>query len=80
MLIATKESESVESLVEKLWSFDSLGIKESNEEDVMQRFLESVYLDQNRGRYCVSLPQREGVDMMVDTRLCIVIVHNKRNV
>ena len=80
MLIATKESESVEMLVEKLWSLDSLGIKESSEEDVMQRFLVSVYFNQNGGRYCVSLPWREGVGMLADNfELCQLIHYYLEN-
>ena len=48
-----------------------MGIKESNEEGVMQQLLESVYFNQNGGRYCVSLPWRESVGMLADNfELC----------
>ena len=37
----------------------------------MQQLLESVYFNQNGGRYCVSLPWRESVGMLADNfELC----------
>ena len=40
MFIDAKETDSLDSLVEKFWSLESVGIVEEKETDVMARFLE----------------------------------------
>ena len=56
MFIATEKEESLDTLVRKLWSLESIGIVEPDNKDFMQRFHESVWFNERSGRYCVSLP------------------------
>ena len=66
MFIDAKETDSLDSLVQKFWSLESVGIVEEKETDVMARFLESIWFNPESNRYCVSLPWRKGVGILAD--------------
>ena len=60
------ETESSDEFVSQLWSLEGLGIEEECERDVMDRFTESVWFNDESGRYQVSLPWREGIGPLSD--------------
>ena len=65
MFIDAKETDSLDSLVEKYWSLESVSVEE-RETDVMARFLEFLWFNPESSRYCVSLPWWKGVGILAD--------------
>ncbi|EYC42699.1 hypothetical protein Y032_0521g2869 [Ancylostoma ceylanicum] len=64
------QHKKLEELVEKFWSLESAGIKDdavkSDDDECLQEFNDTIYFDQDKGRYMVRLPFKEELSNLSD--------------
>ena len=65
-------SENLDELVRNFWSLEAMGITEEDSNDVLRRFEESVWFNEQTQRYRVGLPWRQMEFLLSDNyQLCM---------
>ena len=65
-------NENLNDLVKNFWSLEAIGIKEEDTEDVLKRFEETTWFNEETGKYRVSLPWRDTSLQLADNyQLCL---------
>ena len=71
-LCKDEPTENLDELVRNFWSLEAMGITEEDSNDVLRRFEESVWFNEQTQRYRVGLPWRQMEFQLSDNyQLCM---------